>query len=136
MLLDAGRVEGASALVLAHPGRRSLDVLCGLIGRGCAAAAELPPDGPVPVEPVEIVLVPHLASPEAVTAALTLSQRCLLPCGRIVLQDGTGELSGEIVRQLRRLGFCNIRVRPHGDGPVVSADKAMFGPVSRISGHV
>lgn len=135
MLAVAGPLDAATALVLAAPGLRSLDVLCGLIGRGCAAAAELPLDCKVPVEPAEILLVPSLTDAASVKAALSLSRRCLLPCGRIVLEDSEGGLSREIVALLRDVGFCNIRLHAHADSAIISADKPMFGAMLQQVGH-
>jgi hypothetical protein len=135
LLAAAGPIRDASALVLAHPGPRSLEVLCGLIAQGCAAAAEMPADGKVPVEAAEIVIVPHPASRCDIRAALALAQRALLPCGRIVFQDDDGDLCRDIVGLLRGDGYCKIRVQAHLAGAIVSADKPMFGPIPRHAGH-
>ena len=125
VLLDAAEpVQDAHALVLGTPGLASLDILCGLIGRGCAAAAELSPDGPVPAEPAEIVLVPAVSSLDMATRAIMLTRRCLLPCGRIVLQDASGALATAIIRLLRAAGF--VRIVASADSAVICADWPMF----------
>ena len=135
MLAAAGPLKDTSALVLAQPGLRSLEVLCGLIRQGCAAAAEVAPDRKVPIESAEIVIIPNLTSRSAIQAALSLAQRCLLPCGRIVLQDGIGNLSREIVEMLRVAGFCKICVQALATTTIISADKPMYGPMVRVAGH-
>jgi hypothetical protein len=135
LLAAAGPIRGVSALVLAHSGLRSLEVLCDLIAQGCGAAAEMPPDGKVPVEPAEIVIVPNPASRSDVQAALALAQRALLPCGRIVFQDDGGDLCRDIVGMLHGAGYCKIRVQAHRAAAIISADKPMFGPILRSAGH-
>ncbi len=126
-MLDAAEpLVGAHALVLCHGGPAGLDALCGLFGRGCGAAAELSPDGAVPSEPAEIVLVPGLRTLNAASCAILAARRCLLPCGRIVLQDCAGGLTRDVVRLLRAAGFTAIRTRAGQDGTIISADWPMF----------
>ncbi len=127
LLTAAGPLAGVHALVVAKPGPVSLDLLCGLISRGCGAAAEAPPYGPTPVEPAEIVLVPQVDRIEVAVSAIQLARRCLLPCGRIVLQDTTANLAPAIAKLLRAAGFSFVRSRPVADVVVISADWPMFG---------
>jgi hypothetical protein len=127
-MLDAAEpLRGAHALVLCHGGSAGLDALCGLIGRGCGAAAELSPEGAMAAEPAEIVLVPGLRDLAAAQRAIAVARRCLLPCGRIVLQDCAGGLAREIVRLLRAAGFTGLRTRDGAEGAIISADWPMFG---------
>lgn len=136
-MLDAAEpLAGAHTLVLAQPSRTSVELLCGLIGRGCGAAAEQAADSPLQVETAEIVLVPQVESLDAATRAILAARRCLLPCGRIVMQDADGTLAKPIARLLAAAGFSFVRITPGADGAIISADWPMFGPHLHASpGH-
>ncbi len=132
-MLDAAEpLQDRHALVIGHDG---LDVLCGLIARGCGAAAELQPNGRVPNEPAEIVLATHVDSLDAAAHAIMMARRSLLPCGRIVLQETTGAPAGAVARMLREAGFCSVRLRASPEGTMVTADWPMFWPRMREAGH-
>ena len=139
MLDIAEPVAGAHTLVLCHGGTQGLDLLCGLIGRGCAAAVEMPADAGVPVEPAEIVMIPAIRDVASASTAILAARRCLLPCGRIVLQTKDDHLTRDIARLLRASGFSSIRT--HGDvrgdlrGALISADLPMFGLHARLAGN-
>lgn len=126
-LLDAAEpLRGAHALVICSGGPAGLDVLCGLIARGCNAAAEMSDDGRIPAEPTEILLAPDIASLGAAARLAALARRCLLPCGRIVLRCEPG-LSAAVRQVLLEAGFAPVVARQTEAGVVVSADLPMFG---------
>ncbi len=127
-LLDrAGDVTGERVLVL---GGGALPVLCGLIRRGAAAAAEFPLNDRGNPDPVELVIVPDVATSGHAAAAIAIARRALLGCGRIVLRPGSGPLARETARLLRLAGFATIRASFGPDGAIVSAERPMFGPTS------
>jgi hypothetical protein len=128
-LLDfAGSLEGEHVLVIGG----ALAVMCALIGRGCAAAAEVQlPDRPV-VEPADIALVPRLDTLEFAARAVALAQRVLTPCGRIVLRDRSEKLARTAAALLRLNGFSAIRVRVVAGATLVSAERPFFGPLLHL----
>jgi hypothetical protein len=128
-LLDSvGPVEEAHVLVI---GDATLGMLCGLIRRGCTAAAEMQlHDRPI-TGPVEIVVVPRLERQDGAVRAVELARRVLQPGGRIVLRDATGALAQETAALLRRHGFSAVAVRPWSDGALISAERPGFGPFAR-----
>jgi hypothetical protein len=128
-LLDCvGRVDDARVLVI---GDATLSMLCGLIRRGCTAAAEMQlHDRPIS-EPADIVVVPHLEGPDCASRAIAQARRVLQPGGRIVLRDPTGSLARQTASLLRMQGFSAVSVRPWSDGSLISAERPSFGPVLR-----
>jgi hypothetical protein len=95
----------------------------------------MPPTGLVPIKAAEIVLVPNLTRESDMRAALRLTRRCLLPCGRIVLQDSAGKLGDQIVAALHEAGFSNILIHAQADGAIISANKPMFNTFAGEVGH-
>ncbi len=131
-MLDAAQAASDThALVI---GPFALDLMCGLIRRGCAAAAELPFEGRQPTERADVILVPHVRCVDEADRAILVARRTLLPCGRIVLQATTGMLEAAISRRLLSAGFSAIRSRPHKDGTIIAADWPMFG-LGREASH-
>jgi hypothetical protein len=128
-LLDCvGRVDETRVLVI---GDATLSMLCGLIRRGCTAAAEMQlHDRPIS-EPADIVVVPHLEGPDCASRVVALARRVLQPGGRIVLRDPTGALALQTAHLLRMQGFSAVSVRPWSDGALISAERPSFGPVLR-----
>jgi hypothetical protein len=108
-------------------GPDALEVLCGLIGRGCAGATEMAVGARTQADPAEVLLMPHITTLSDATQAIAVARRALLPCGRIVLNDPTGALAGEIMGLLRSAGFSAVRAQQHESGTLVTADWPMFG---------
>jgi hypothetical protein len=108
-------------------GPDALEVLCGLIGRGCAGATEMAMAARTQAEPAEILLMPHVATLSDAMQAIAIARRALLPCGRIVLNDRTGALAGDVMGLLRGAGFSAVRAQQHETGTLVTADWPMFG---------
>lgn len=128
-LLDcAGPFEGAHVAVI---GDATLEVMCSLIRRGCAAAVEMPLQEHSMAEAAEIAVVPRLGSMEQAMRAVALALRLLQPGGRIVLRDASGLLVRQVVALLRTRGFSAVRVRVLDDGAVIRAQRLCVGPPAR-----
>jgi len=129
-MLAAGEpLPQTHALVIGH---HTLELLCGLISRGCAAALEMKPQGRLPAEPAELVLIPDIDTLDAARNALLLARRALLPCGRIVLQDRSGTQATAIADLLRRGGFSAVRVRRGATTTLITGDWPMFGLTTTV----
>ncbi len=124
LLEAAAPLGGAHALVVGH---HSIDMLCGLIARGCGAALERTLDSQLPAEPAELVIMPCADSLEAATTAIAIARRSLLPCGRLLMLDPTGQNAAAIIRLLHAAGFSAVKSRKLPEGTLLSADWPMFG---------
>jgi hypothetical protein len=121
-----GPVEGLHVLVI---GSDTLEVMCGLIRRGCAAAAEIAlKDRPAGTEPADIAILPQLRSLTEAAGAVALAGRLVLPGGRLVLRDCTGRLAGAIAAVLPQHGFSTPRRFTDGRQVVLAAERPFFGP--------
>lgn len=124
MLDTVQAVTDMHALVI---GPFAIDVMCGLIRRGCAAASEVPFEGRHPTQRAEIVLVPHVRTLSDAKSAILLARRALLPCGRIAFRVVDTTLAAPISRMLRDAGFSAMRTSAHPDGTIIAGDLPMFG---------
>jgi len=127
-LLDLiGPLAGAHVLVI---GPGALETVCGLIRRGCAAAAEVPDPmrGLPDAEEADAVLVPAVASLTQAWAAVVLAKRVLSMAGRIALRDASFRLGPQLAALLRVQGFCAVRTRKTPEGTVLSGTLPLFGP--------
>lgn len=121
-----GLVDGLHVLVIGGVG---LEVLCGLIRRGCTAAAEIPlTDRCTGAEPADIAILPRLTSLAEAASAMVLAARLVLPGGRLVLRDGTGRLARAIAALLPRHGFSAPRRIVDGGQVLLVAERPFFGP--------
>jgi hypothetical protein len=100
----AGDLERARVLIVAEHG---LDLMCGLIRRGCLAATELRAGEKPDAGDYDVVVVTALMPPEAV---IRLAHRALGANGRLIAGVGAGRASGAMVRLLRLNGFAGIRM--------------------------
>ncbi len=124
-LLNAcGPVDGAHAIVVGH---HTIDILCGLLARGCGAALERRLDSSLSAEPAELVVMPCADTLEAAGTAIAIARRSLLPCGRLVMLDPEGNTASAIVQMLQAAGFSAIKTRILPQGTLLSADWPMFG---------
>ncbi len=124
-MLDAAEpLAGAHVLVVGH---HTIDMLCGLIGRGCGAALERRLDSKLPAEPAELVVMPYADSLEAATTAIAIARRSLLPCGRLLMLDPEGHTAPAIFRLLHAAGFSAVKSRRLAHGVLLIADWPMFG---------
>ncbi len=129
-LLDCvGPFEDEHVLVIGD----ALEVMCGLIRRGCAAAAEVSLHERAVTEPADIAVVPRLDTPELAARAVTLARRALAPFGRIILRDRCETLARQAAAMLRREDFSAIRVRVTAQATLVTAECPWFGPIMRAA---
>ncbi len=121
-----GAVEGLHVLVI---GGASLDILCGLIRRGCTAAAEISlTSRHVGADPADVVILSRMSSLTEAAGAMVLAARLVLPGGRLVLRDSTGRLAGAIAAILPQHGFSAPRRIADGAGVLLVAERPFFGP--------
>ncbi|HEY4173811.1 MAG TPA: hypothetical protein VGM42_12355 [Rhodopila sp.] len=95
----AGDMTNARVLIVAEHG---LDLMCGLIRRGCLAATVLHPGDKPDADDYDVVFVPFAASADAV---IRLARRSLLPNGRLVAGVRTPAEAVALARRLRLNGF-------------------------------
>ena len=125
-----GPLEGARALVIGHG---ALEVVCGLIRRGCTAATEFPACGRVAPEAdsVDVVIVPGAGSLSEAQRAIELAARALMLGGRIAVRYTPGGSAPGIAALMRAYGFGAVRTRPTPAGTVLTAERPIFGPLHR-----
>jgi hypothetical protein len=131
VLLDwAEPLDGARVLVVGHG---ALDLICGLIRRGCTAATEIQPHGRLApgADSADLVIAPRVESPTQARAAIDWAARALVMGGRFAARDATGHLRQELAALLSAQGFCRVRTYIHPEGVVVTAERPIFGPLHR-----
>ena len=108
----------ARTLIIGH---RTLDMLCGLIRRGCAAAIEVRPDEPgAPlIDKAQVAVIPDPASLAEATASVAIAKRALACGGHIAIYDVDGLYRRELTALLRQEGFVAISTRDTPDGALV-----------------
>jgi hypothetical protein len=130
-LLDTvGPLAGARVLVIGHG---SLETMCALIQRGCAAASETRFGDRLSPEPdsVDAVLVPCVTTAAEAGDAIARASRALSMGGRIALRDVGFDLRQTVATLLRVHGFAAMRTRMTRAGTVISAERPIFGPLPR-----
>ena len=130
-LLDwAEPLDGARVLVVGHG---ALDLICGLIRRGCTAATEIQPHSRLAPDAnsADIVIAPLVGSATEARETVEWAARSLVMGGRIAVRDATGVLSQELAALLRARGFCRVRAQAGPEGIVVTAERPIFGPLHR-----
>jgi putative intracellular protease/amidase len=95
----AGDMTNARVLVVADHG---LDLMCGLIRRGCLAATVLHPGDKPDADNYDVVFIPLATSPDDV---IRLARRALAPNGRLVAGVGHTAAAVALARRLRLNGF-------------------------------
>ena len=112
---------GAHALVI---GRATLEMLCGLLRRGCAGAAEWRPDEaglPTP-DCVQLVVLTDPASLHEAATLVAIGRRALRQGGRIAVRDAGGRRSRVLAALLRAQGFVAVSTQDTADGALVFGD--------------
>ncbi|CAH2601796.1 conserved protein of unknown function [Rhodovastum atsumiense] len=101
-------------------GAGSVDVLCALLRRGCAAATMLRPDLRAPTEVAELVVLSASDSAPGIGGLLRLARRRLQPDGRIVLRERRVTRTRDLTSLLAAQGFTSVRCRVLHSGAVLS----------------
>lgn len=123
-------LDGARVLVVGHG---ALDLICGLIRRGCMAATEIQVQGQLApdADSADLLLAPHLESLTEGRTAIGWAARALVMGGRIGLRDVSGRHWPALATLLRTHGFCQVRSHARPEGVVVTAERPIFGPLHR-----
>lgn len=95
----AGDMTNARVLIVAEHG---LDLMCGLIRRGCLATTVLHPGDKPDADDYDVVFVPFATSPDNV---IRLAGRALAPNGRLVAGVRHAAAAVALARRLRLNGF-------------------------------
>jgi hypothetical protein len=102
LLRLAGELRDTHALIVAEPG---VELLCGLVRRGCLAATILRGGVTPEAGAFDLVLMPRIASAEA---AVRVARRSLMPGGRLVAAVRAGKPAAALLRRLRLNGFVGV----------------------------
>jgi hypothetical protein len=97
-------LAGERALILGL----NIELMCGLIQRGCREVTEMERDDPLEAGSVELVVVPCVGTAAAAERAIALARSGLTNLGRIVVRTARNpgaSLREAVVDSLRRHGF-------------------------------
>jgi len=103
LLRLAGDLQTVRALVIAE---RSLDLLCGLIRRGCLAATAIRPDGKPDADDYGLVVASSKAAEFSPDRLIRQIGGALAPTGRVVASIPMGRPAAAFIRRLRLNGFA------------------------------
>jgi hypothetical protein len=101
----AGELQNARTLIVAEHG---LDLMCGLIRRGCLAATVLRPGDKADADDYNLVFVPQVAALRSPDAVIRLARRSLAPNGRLIAGVRNGWEAAALARRLRLNGFAAV----------------------------
>jgi hypothetical protein len=106
LLRLAGRIDDAHVLIVAE---RGLDLMCGLIRRGCLAATTLRIGDQPDAGDYDLVLVPDASALPSGDEVIRVARRSLAPLGRVIVGVRTGKAATALARRLRLNGFTGLR---------------------------
>ncbi len=106
LLRLAGKVQDTHALIVAEHG---LDLMCGLIRRGCLAATILRIGDKPDAGDYDLVLVPRAAALPSADEVIRVARRSLAPRGRLIVGVSGGKAATALARRLRLNGFTALR---------------------------
>jgi hypothetical protein len=112
----AGDMRNIRMLIVADNG---LDLMCGLIRRGCPAATVLRFGDKPDADDYNVVVVPHVTSADDV---IRLARRSLAPNGRLIAGVSDGTAAAALARRLRLNGFRALRSTHLSGMMLLSAD--------------
>jgi hypothetical protein len=115
----AGDVRNARALIVAEHG---LDLMCGLIRRGCLAATVLRVGDKPDANDYNMLLVPGTTGFPSPDHVIQLARRSLAPNGRLIAVVPDGRQAVALARRLRLNGFAALQSRHLPDRVMVRAD--------------
>lgn len=127
---DLGDVADTHALVI---GERTLELVCLLIRRGCAAAGTLCWHEKAEPGTADLVVVSLQSRLQSMDGVARQARRALLPGGRIVLRvlDKRPKAAvGVIAGTLRQHGFGPARLTATADGMRIEAELPRLGVVA------
>lgn len=122
---DAGRDSRVTLL-----GSNTLGLLCALLRQGHANASAMRLGDRPPCGAADVVLVPHVESPDQLKRAIVQAQRQLVPLGTLALHLSSGpnaELLRQAVHLLMLHGFGLVRNRVLSGGVLVRAELPFHG---------
>ena len=102
----AGKIQHTHALIVAEHG---LDLMCGLIRRGCLAATILRIGDKPDAGDYDLVLVPQAAALPSADEVIRVARRSLAPRGRLIVGVSGGKAAAALARRLRLNGFSGLR---------------------------
>jgi hypothetical protein len=106
LLRLAGNIQNTHALIVAEHG---LDLMCGLIRRGCLAATILRIGDKPDSGDCDLVLVPWAAALPTADEVIRVARRSLAPRGRLIVGVRGGKAAAALARRLRLNGFTGLR---------------------------
>jgi hypothetical protein len=106
LLRLAGQLQNTHALIVAAHG---LDLMCGLIRRGCLAATTLRIGDKPDASDYDLVLVPDAQALPSADEVIRLARRSLAPRGRLIVAVHSGRAAAGLARRLRLNGFTGLR---------------------------
>jgi hypothetical protein len=101
----AGDLRHSQALIVA---RHGLDLMCGLLRRGCPAATVLRPGDKPDAGDYNLVVVPLVTALSSADAVIRLARRSLAPNGRLIAGLGDAKAASALARRLRLNGFSAL----------------------------
>lgn len=118
LLRLAGTLRESHALVVAEHG---LELLCGLLGRGCLAATAIRLGDKPDANDYDVVIMPSLAS-IAMATVVRLARRSLAPGGRLIVGMNDARTASALARRLRLNGFTKLRLTQIAGRVLLCAD--------------
>jgi hypothetical protein len=101
----AGDMRSARALIVAQHG---LDLMCGLLRRGCLAATALRPGDKPDADDYDVVFVPQVTALPSFDEVIRLARRSLGSNGRLIVGVRDGRAAVALARRLRLNGFSAL----------------------------
>jgi hypothetical protein len=102
----AGDLSNARTLIVAKQG---LDLMCGLIRRGCPAATVLRPGDKPDANDYDLVVVPLVTALPSADAVIRLARGSLAANGRLVAGVSDAKAAAALARRLRLNGFSSLQ---------------------------
>jgi hypothetical protein len=101
----AGDLHNVRALIVAKHG---LDLMCGMVRRGCLAATVLRPGDKPDADDYNLVVVPNVSVLASVDEVIRIARRSLAPNGRLIAGVGSPREAVAVARRLRLNGFSTL----------------------------
>ena len=106
LLRLAGDIKTTHTLIVAD---HALELMCGLIRRGCLAATMRRACDIPDADDYGLVLVPQATTLPSHEEVIRVARRCLVSHGRLVVGVRSGKAATDLARRLRLNGFTNLR---------------------------